>query len=202
MLIRPDFAVAAALCGALVVTAAFAQTSTPAPAARVGQPAPDFTLPDSTGREHSLSSLRGKLVVLEWTNPGCPFVQRHTREHSMDRARQAVDAQRLVWLGVDSSNFVTPASLETWRRDNHLPNAILLDPSGRVGHLYGARATPHMFVIDARGILRYAGAIDDDPFDREPNPTNFVARVLGALVRGSAPPASNAPYGCSVKYAR
>jgi peroxiredoxin len=180
---------------------AFAQrTSPPAPVAQVGHGAPDFTLTDSQGRSHRLGALRGKIVVLEWTNPGCPFVKRHARERSMDQARASVPASRVVWLGIDSSHFVTPEAIERWRRDVGVPNAILLDRDGRVGHLYGARATPHMFVIDAAGVLRYSGAIDDDPHDREPNPTNFVTRALVALVRGGAVPASNAPYGCSVKY--
>jgi peroxiredoxin len=198
-LIVPSIFVVALAAGGV----ALGQSQTASPnRAEVGRPAPDFTLTDSEGNSHRLSSLRGKIVVLEWTNPGCPFVQRHAREGSMTKARQGVEARRLVWLGIDSSHFTTPAALQTWRRDQRITTPILLDASGRVGHLYGARSTPHMFVIDERGVLRYSGAIDDDPHDRAPSPTNFVGRALGALVRGAAPsPATNAPYGCSVKYA-
>lgn len=169
--------------------------------AEVGRPAPEIELPDQDGTTHRLSSLRGKIVVLEWTNPECPFVQRHYDAGTMTRAQSSFPADRVVWLGVDSTNFHTGEDSKAWRREKNLSWPILQDPSGRVGHAYGARSTPHMFVIDADGVVRYAGAIDDDPHDEKDAPTNHVVNAVQALLADRPPPLTTSePYGCSVKY--
>lgn len=168
----------------------------------VGFAAPDFELPDQDGAAHRLSDLRGKVVVLEWTNPECPFVQRHYDARTMHRAREALPADRAVWLAVDSTHFHGPDDARTWRTERAISWPILQDPSGRVGHLYGARTTPHLFVVDAQGVLRYAGAVDDDPHGEKDRPTVHPLLVAHALLAGEPPPdARTDPYGCSVKYA-
>lgn len=176
----------------------------PSPAApevaTLGQPAPDFTLTDQDGTEHRLSQYRGKIVVLEWTNPGCPYVQRHYDAGTMTGLDRELPDD-VVWLAIDSSNFVTAESTREWRARHSIAYPILLDAPGEVGRRYAARTTPHMFVIDRDGVLRYAGAIDDDPRGRSEAPTNHVRATVRALLAGEAPPLSTSdPYGCTVKY--
>jgi peroxiredoxin len=169
--------------------------------ATVGSLAPEFTLTDQAGTTHRLSQYRGKVVVLEWINPGCPYVQRHYQARTMRELVDAFPADRVQWLAIDSSHFVQPAESEAWRREHQLPYPILQDASGRVGRIYEARTTPHMFVIDPTGTLRYAGAIDDDPRGRNEQRTNHVRTAVQALLDGRAPPVSSTePYGCTVKY--
>ena len=170
--------------------------------ATVGQPAPDFTLTDARGKTHRLSDYRGKTVVLEWTNPECPFVKRHAQAKTMTRTfEQAGDD--VVWLAVDSSHFVKPKDSKAWKSKHDIPYPILQDPEGKVGQMYAAKTTPHMFVIDGKGIVRYAGAIDNDPHgDKDAQArTNYVGQAIDALAAGKKPEvSSNKPYGCSVKY--
>ncbi|HXX29446.1 MAG TPA: redoxin domain-containing protein, partial [Myxococcaceae bacterium] len=128
----------------------------------VGQPAPTFALPDESGLQHSLTQYRGKVVVLEWTNPECPFVQRHYTSKTMQKTLAALGKQ-VVWLAIDSTYSNTPEKSAAWKKEQGFPYPVLQDPSGAVGHAYGAKTTPHMFVIDEQGMVRYAGAIDDDP---------------------------------------
>lgn len=167
----------------------------------VGQPAPDFTLQDHEGRTHRLADYRGKIVVLEWTNPECPFVVRHYNARTMQRLAQTLAGDDFVWLSINSTHHnrveQTLESIQTYG----LPFPVLQDQSGDVGRLYGARTTPHMYVIDAQGVLRYAGAIDDDPRGRSENPDNYVQRAVAAL-RAAQPvdPSSTQAYGCTVKY--
>lgn len=167
--------------------------------AAVGQPAPAFAVADEQGKVHKLRDYRGKLVVLEWTNPGCPFVKRHYRNKTMLRTRAAF-GDKVVWLAVNSSYFNKPKDTRAWRQAQKLPYPTLQDADGKLGHRYGARATPHMFVIDRRGVLRYAGAIDDDPHDEKKAPHNYVHEALKALLAGKRAPASQRAYGCTVKY--
>jgi peroxiredoxin len=192
-------------------TPAATAPTTPAPAtapaggetltAAVGRPAPDFTLADQAGTQHRLSQYRGKIVVLEWVNPGCPYVQRHYQARTMRELVEAFPGDRVQWLAIDSSHFVQPADSEAWRREHGLPYPILQDASGDVGRRYEARTTPHMFVIDGQGTLRYAGAIDDDPRGRNAQRTNHVRTAVQALLDGRDPPLSTSePYGCTVKY--
>jgi peroxiredoxin len=170
-------------------------------AAEVGEAAPAFTLKDESGLPHSLTQYRGKVVVLEWTNPECPFVQRHYTSKTMERTRAALGSQPVVWLAIDSTSFNTPEKSAAWKQQQAFSYPVLQDPSGTVGHAYGAKTTPHLFVIDASGVLRYAGAIDDDPRGRNPSATNYVKQAVEAVMSGKPVPASTtAPYGCSVKY--
>jgi peroxiredoxin len=173
----------------------------PAPGATVGELAPDFTLVDQAGASHSLASYRGRIVVLEWTNPTCPYVVRHSEAGTMRRLDAGFADQDVVWIAIDSSRTVVPADSEAFRVANALPYPVLQDPHGVVGRAYGARTTPHMFVIDREGKVRYSGAIDDDPRGQVAAPTNHVERAVEALLAGQAPPVSTTePYGCSVKY--
>jgi peroxiredoxin len=169
--------------------------------AKVGQPAPAFSLKDEAGKAHDLAQYKGKVVVLEWTNPECPFVQRHYKAQTMTKTLQGVDASKVVWLAVDSSAGHTAASAKAWKQAQGFAYPVLLDGEGRTGQAYGAKTTPHMYVIDAQGVLRYAGAIDDDPRGSSKAAKNHVRTAVDALLGGKPVPASTTqPYGCSVKY--
>ncbi|MFB6374515.1 MAG: redoxin domain-containing protein, partial [Bradymonadaceae bacterium] len=144
--------------------------------ATVGKPAPDFTLVDANGNKHSLSDYEGKTVVLEWTSPECPYVQRHYKEGTMSTTREKLGGkEKVVWLAIDSSNFNTPKKSKKWKEKHGIEKPILQDKDGKVGKKYGAKTTPHMYVIDPEGVLRYRGAIDDDPKgDKKPEArTNY-----------------------------
>lgn len=169
--------------------------------AQVGHAAPDFELVDHAGNVHKLSDYAGKTVVLEWTNPQCPFVVRHYDADTMTKLAKANDD--VVWLAVDSSNFVTAESASAWAKKEDITYPILLDASGTVGKTYNARTTPHMFVIDAEGTLVYDGAIDDDPRGNKDGATNYVAAALASVKAGKdVATATTKPYGCSVKYGK
>jgi peroxiredoxin len=197
--------VAAAAIAATCWTPAFA-----ADAPKVGAPAPDFTASDIDGHQRRLSEFRGKTVVLEWHNQGCPFVKKHYGTGNMQRLQRELTGQGAVWLTIISSapgkqGFVTAAQEKDYLETQQAaPTTVLLDPDGAVGHLYGAKTTPHMFVIDPQGVLAYAGAIDDrstpDPDDVK-GAKNYVEAAF-ADVKAGRPVAvgSTAPYGCSVKY--
>lgn len=167
----------------------------------IGQKAPDFTLTDASGKEHKLADYKGKVVVLEWTEQGCPFVKRHYAAGTMQKLAKSFADKDVVWLAVNSSHFARPDDTLRWARENALSYPVLLDNAGYVGKAYGAKTTPHMFVIDKFGMLRYAGAIDDDPRGEKENRTNHVEQAVSAVLEGKAPPTrSTKPYGCSVKY--
>ena len=167
----------------------------------IGQTAPPFQLTDQAGHSHRLEDLRGKIVVLEWINPQCPYVQRHYRARTMTSLVSAFPSDRVVWLAVDSSHFVQPDGSQAWRTEHGLTHPILQDASGAVGRAYGATTTPNMYVIDAQGVLRYQGAIDDDPRGRVETPRNYVREAVQALLDGNeVPTPQTQPYGCSVKY--
>jgi peroxiredoxin len=169
--------------------------------AEVGKPAPAFKLKDEAGKEHSLEQYKGKVVVLEWVNPECPFVQRHYQADTMQTTLKGFDAKKVVWLAVDSSAHHTPETAAAFKKEEALSYPVLLDTDGKVGKAFGAKTTPHMYVIDAEGVLRYAGAIDDDPRGKNEKDTNYVKTAVDALLTGKPVPASTtAPYGCSVKY--
>ncbi len=172
--------------------------------AEVGKPAPDFTLKDANGTEHKLSSLKGKIVVLEWTNHECPYVVRHQKnDKTMQKLADKFKKDNVVWLAINSSHFAQEKleSIQKWQKDNEVAYPILIDASGATGKAYGAKTTPHMFVIDAKGVLAYAGAIDDNPDGAKKEAKNFVEEAVAALLKDStvATP-STKPYGCSVKY--
>ena len=177
----------------------------------VGQPAPGFTLPDANGRQVSLADFRGRTVVLEWNNPECPFTQKHYDSGNMQRSQAAATGDGVVWLSMNSSApgnqghmdaaEAREVAAETGARATH----YLLDPRGEVGRAYGARTTPHMYVVNESGTLVYAGAIDDrptaDPADVE-GARNHVLAALADLEAGRAVSVpTTRPYGCNVKYA-
>jgi len=171
--------------------------------AAVGQKAPAFSLVDQDGKKHSLAQYAGKTVVLEWTNPGCPFVKRHYAANTMETLSKTYGAKGVVWLAINSTSSNTAADSKKFIADEKLAYPTLLDNDGTVGKQYGARTTPHMFVIDGTGVVRYAGAIDDDPAGKSKAPKNLVAAALDAVLAGKAPAVSSSePYGCSVKYAK
>ena len=184
------------------------------PAARataiVGQPAPDFTLPDAAGRPVRLQDLRGRHVVLEWVNPGCPFVQKHYRSGNMQALQKEAVGKGVVWLAIDSTepehgDYLSPAQLQRWMEQQlGAPSRLLKDEDGRVGQAYGARVTPHMYLIDPQGRLLYAGGIDSIPSPRIEDiarATNYVRQGLAEALAGQplSTPTSR-PYGCSIKY--
>ena len=180
-------------------------------AAKVGEAAPDFTATDSNGSTHRLSAYKGKFVVLEWHNQGCPYTRKHYESGNMQRLQKQWTQKGVVWLTVISSSpgaqgYVTPAEENNYlKKMNTVPTAALLDPQGTLGHLYGAKTTPHMFIIDPHGILVYNGAIDDRPTTEQADiagAKNYVSEALQAAMAGRQPPnPTTRPYGCSVKYA-
>jgi peroxiredoxin len=170
----------------------------------VGQPAPGFTLKDQDGAEVDLAKLHGKIVVLEWTNPDCPFAQRHAEAKTMSSLADRYRGKGVVWLGVDSTSYLDAARDRTWRSEHKLPYPVLDDHKGTVGTAYGAKTTPHMFVIDGTGTVVYEGAIDDDATgDKGKQARNYVAEALDEVTAGQPVKlAETKPYGCSVKYAK
>ena len=178
--------------------------------AAVGAAAPGFTLTDTKGAAHALADFAGKPVVLEWTNPDCPFVKKHYGAKNMQALQAKYVAQGAVWLSVCSSapgkQGHYPA--DEWNRilaeQGSAATALLLDPDGQVGLAYGAKTTPHLFVIDAAGTLVYDGAIDDQPSTDSadiPGARAYVVEALDAVLAGApVPVAQTKPYGCSVKY--
>ena len=175
-----------------------------------GSMAPEFKGVDSNGVTHSLSEYKGKFVVLEWANKGCPYEQKHYLSGNMESLQKQWTAKGVVWLSVISSapgeqGYVTPPEENDYLTKMHAaPTAAILDPSGAIGRLYGAKTTPHMFVIDPQGKLVYEGALDDQP---TPDPAslkgahNYVSEALEDAMAGKPVPTPvTRPYGCSVKY--
>jgi peroxiredoxin len=184
-------------------------TAASAQAASIGQPAPDFTLTDTAGKAVKLSDFRGKPVVLEWNNPGCPFVRKHYNGN-FQALQKEFTGKGVVWLAInstrdDSPDYLSPAQLGRWMADKGAAtSAILMDEDGKVGQAYSARVTPHMYIVNAQGVLVYAGAIDSIPSAREADiakATNYVRQGLGELLAGKPlSTATSQPYGCSIKY--
>ncbi|WP_433973387.1 redoxin domain-containing protein [Tunturiibacter lichenicola] len=182
----------------------------PALAVLPGTSAPDFKGTDSTGAQHSLSEYRGKFVVLEWANQGCPYDRKHYLSGSIESQQREWTGKGVIWLSVISSapgeqGYVTPAEENTYLKTMHAaPTAALLDPDGRIARIYGAKTTPHIFVIDPTGKLIYQGAIDDKPTTEQEDlkgARNYLDETLTAAMAGKPlQVASTRPYGCSVKY--
>jgi peroxiredoxin len=201
----------ASLClGALLGVTVSAQNTSSGPAT-IGRPAPNFTLQGGDGKTHSLADYQGKFVVLEWTNPQCPFVHKFYDSGTMQKLQKEETAKGVAWLRINSSaegheGYQTAAELASYEKENHVTSTeSLLDPNGQVGHMYGARTTPHMFVIDPKGVLIYAGGIDDTP-SADPatiaTAKNYVTAALDEAMAGKSVTTPTArPYGCSVKYA-
>ena len=180
-------------------------------AVRVGDPAPDFTGTDSHGESHRLSEYRGKYVVLEWTNKGCPYTRKHYESGNMESLQKDWTAKGVVWLTVLSSapgeqGYMTATQENSFMTRMHAaPTAAILDPTGAIGHAYEAKTTPNMYVIDPSGKLIYSGAIDDHPTTDVADvkiSKNYVSAALEAAMAGRTVPVGyTRPYGCSVKYA-
>ena len=177
--------------------------------AEVGQKAPDFVLTDTEGNEHRLSAYlkEEKVVVLEWFNPDCPFVKKHHKNtRSMAETYALAKEHDVVWLAINSgAPGKQGAGLERNKKaieEFKIEYPVLLDESGKVGKAYGAKTTPHMYVIDKDGTLVYAGAIDDKSNTTDLGETNYVKGALEQCLAGEkVDPATTKPYGCSVKYA-
>lgn len=175
-----------------------------------GESAPDFTLTDTSGQEHTLSTYLqdGKTVVLEWFNPDCPFIIKHHKNHkTMNESFAKVKDHEVVWLAINSGGEGKQGfGLQRNRKavkDYEIPFPVLMDPSGKVGRLYGAKTTPHMFIVTPDGKVVYGGAIDDNHSAQELGKTNYVLAALHDLLQGQAvKTAETKPYGCSVKYAQ
>jgi peroxiredoxin len=195
---------------ALTPWAAALMSPAHAATAAVGQAAPDFSAVDTAGKSHKLSDFKGKLVVLEWTNPGCPFVMKHYGGGNMQGLQKEFTGKGVVWLSVnstepDSRDYLAPAKLGSWMKEKSgMPTATLMDESGKIGQLYGAKTTPHMYIVSPQGQLIYAGGIDSVPSARADDiktATNYVRQGLSEALGGKAiSMASTRPYGCSVKY--
>ncbi len=195
---------------ALMTPAAFAAPKESATAV-VGQAAPDFRGVDTNGKEQTLSQYKGKTVVLEWTNPECPYVVKHYDSGNMQALQKEATDAGVIWLSVASSAADKEGYLNADESNKYIAgkkaaaSARILDPSGTIGHLYGAKTTPHMYVIDPEGTLVYAGAIDDnDSFKPETigGATNYVREALRAIRDGKPVQVSaTKSYGCAVKYA-
>ena len=197
----------------LALAAAFvlpALVALPVTATSVGQPAPEFSAPDLQGKPVKLSDFKGKFVVLEWVNPECPYVRRHYNSGNMPELQKEVATKGVVWLAVNSSSpssgeFTPPEQMAKWLAEKGgAPRATLIDKDGQVGRAYGARTTPHMYVVDPEGKLIYAGAIDDKRWastEETKSARNHVRAALGEAMAGKpVSVAATSPYGCSVKY--
>jgi len=192
-----------AAVGILLVLSAFVMMP---PAVEVGKAVPEFSLKAIDGKTYSISDFKGKVVVLEWTNPHCAYVQRIYNAGIM-QAVQKKYAEKVIWLTVNSTNpghenFEPPESLTKKYKDwNAAFKTMLLDPEGSVGKMFDAKTTPHMYIIDKEGKLVYMGAIDDDPRGNRTEKTNYVDVALTSLFEGkSIATTTTRSYGCSIKY--
>ena len=179
--------------------------------ASVGQPAPAFSATDLNGKTVSLADFKGKHVVLEWVNPGCPYVVKHYGSANMQGTQKEATAKGVVWLAINSTavdhqDYRAPAALSQWMQGHKAAaTATLMDVDGKVGRAYGARTTPHMYIVNPAGTLVYAGGVDNKPSSNPadiPSATNHVKVALAETLAGkpvSQP--TTRPYGCSVKYA-
>jgi peroxiredoxin len=196
----------AGLCCGLAGMAGAAGAQT----ASVGATAPGFSAKDTSGKTVSLADFKGKTVVLEWVNPGCPYVRRHYSANNMQGTQKSATDKGVVWLAVNSTasehqDYLTPEKMSGWMREQRASaNATLIDTDGKIGRAYGARTTPHMYIIDTQGKLAYAGAIDNKPMARGAEiatATNHVNQALAELLANKpVSVAATQPYGCSVKY--
>ncbi len=176
----------------------------------IGKEAPNFTARTADGKTVDLKSLRGKIVVLEWTNHQCPYVRMHYNANNMQATQKDATTQGVVWLQIISSppgkqGFLEGSeAIKVNAERNAVPTNVVLDPDGKIGTLYGAQTTPHMYVIDAKGTLVYKGGIDSIPSSRAdtlPKAVNYVRETLGALAANQpVPNPSTRPYGCTIHY--
>jgi len=179
-------------------------------AVKIGQPAPDFTLPGADGKSHSLASYKGRYVVLEWTNHECPFVKKHYKSGNMQAQQKELTGKGAVWLSIVSSakgeqgHVDAAQAIALTKQRGAAPTAVLLDPAGDVGRKYDAKTTPHMFIVAPDGKLIYMGGIDSIPSadaDDIADATPYVKVALAEAMAGKpVTHASTKPYGCAVKY--
>ena len=198
--LRRTLLAAAVLCAAGTVHAQ----------AQVGHAAPPLKAMDATGKPVNLADFKGKTVVLEWVNPGCPFVVKHYGSGNMQATQKAAAAQGVVWLSVSSTaashkDYKQPAALAGWMTEQKAASTLVMDDAGTAGKAWGAKTTPHLFIVNPAGQVVYNGAIDSKPSANPadiPGATNFVTQALGELQAGKpVSKASTTPYGCSIKYA-
>lgn len=204
---RRQFTTSSIAAATLLATAthAWAQNK-----ASLGQAAPSFSAKDVNGKTITLADFKGKTVVLEWVNPGCPFVRKHYSGGNMQGTQQEALSKNVVWLAINSTesshhDYLAPAKLGAWMKEQKaVATHTLMDEDGKIGMAYGARTTPHMYIVDGKGILVYAGGIDSIPSASSadiPKATNYVKVAMSELASGK--PLSNSvtrAYGCSVKY--
>jgi peroxiredoxin len=208
---RTVLAVGLGGAAALALEVALAPTiAYPSPQARIGAPAPAFTLSDSSGKTVSLADFKGKTVVLEWTNNDCPYVRKHYSGNNMQALQKKWTAQGVVWLTLissapDTQGYVSAAEANKLTAERSAaPSDVLFDPKGDVGRVYGAQVTPHMYVIKGDGTLAYMGGIDDKPttrLDDLKTAKNFVDAALAEVAQGKPVSVTTSrPYGCTIKY--
>ena len=188
----------AALLAMAISAAAHAADKT----AKVGSAAPEFSLKDQNGNAVKLSDFKGKIVVLEWTNPECPFVQRHYKEKTMAKLAETYKDKGVAWLSINSSEDANPKENLTWSQQNHLAYPVLDDAKGIVAKEYAPKSTPTLYVINKDGKLVYRGGIDNDPDGDTPHRINYVQKALDEVLAGktvSQPETKS--YGCGVHYA-
>jgi len=193
------------VCAAVLGAACFAPV-VPA-ASEAGRPAPDFAFTDVAGKSGKLADFRGRIVVLEWVNPGCPYVLRHYRSGNLPGLQAEAAAEGVIWLQINSNamgDLDAAKTVEWQKKQGVVATAYVRDPGGKLGRLYGAKTTPHLYVIAKDGTLAYQGAIDDRPNASLANTSsahNYVRAALAALQAGRpVDPARTEPYGCGVKY--
>ena len=212
MRIRNSSLCLAGLCAMLGVASAYGQNtdrprirpSDQANVATVGEPAPNFTLTDASGKSHTLADYKGKLVVLQWINPDCPVCARVNGTgltNEMTKAVKGVEKD-FVHLAIHSTHYMELDKSAAYLKKHKVKAPVLDDRNGKVGHLYGAKTTPHMYVIDKKGILRYAGAIDDDDNGKNrEGATNYVINAVHQIAAGeTVTPDMTKAYGCAIKY--
>ncbi len=172
----------------------------------VGKRAPNFTLNDTDGNEVSLSDFAGKMVVLQWINKDCPVCRRVMEKGLTSKMLENLKRldENIVWLAIDTTHYMKPEDTAAYLKKHGMPGKGLMDPTGAVGQIYEAKTTPHLYVIDTKGVLRYAGAMDDDRRGRKgTDATNYAVNAVQQIVEGKeVSPSSTRPYGCSVKYSK
>ncbi len=172
----------------------------------VGDKAPFFSLLDETGKAHVLQQYQGKIVVLEWVNPNCPYVKRHSVLGTMSQLSLKYQTQGVVWLAIQSTyqehpEYMPIGDISQWKNMTNRNYPILQDSNGEVGKLYDAKTTPHMFIISTEGIILYQGAIDDDAAGSKTDKLNYIDKALTEVLNNQPVEISSTkPYGCSVKY--
>lgn len=197
----------AALTMGAFLSAGAGEPAAAAAAAKIGAAAPAFTLKDPTGKEYKLADFAGKIVVLEWINPDCPYCVRVYKDGLIAKTIKEIKAidKDVVYVGINSTNYMGPDKTAAFAKEHKLDFPTLVDQDGTAGHTYDARTTPHLFVIDAKGVLRYQGALDDDKFGKKAEKsepvTNYVVNAVKQIKAGeTVSPDQTQPYGCNVKY--